>query len=127
MGNRTKLRTSRDDIPGPMIISLTRWIRMSPLKMFEYMASGRAILATDLPAIKTTLRHGKNAWLVEPDDKIALLAGLKHLLSNDDTCDSLGAQAKSDVKKHTWDQRASRIMGHFFSKGDGEFGKSVTA
>ena len=98
---------------------------MSPLKMFEYMASGRAILATDLPAIKTTLKHGKNAWLVEPDDEIALLAGLRHLLSNDDTCESLGAQAKSDVTKHTWDQRASRIMGHFFSKCDGEFGKSV--
>ena len=82
---------------------------MSPLKMFEYMASGRAILATDLPAIKTTLKHGKNAWLVEPDDEIALLAGLRHLLSNDDICDSLGAQAKSDVTKHTWDQRASPV------------------
>src|SRR5262249_30048593 len=38
----------------------------SPLKAFEAMASGRAIIASDLPSTREVLRHGQTAWLVPP-------------------------------------------------------------
>ena len=40
----------------------------SPLKLFEYMAAGRAIVASDLPAIREILRDNENAVLVPPGD-----------------------------------------------------------
>ena len=38
----------------------------SPLKLFEYMAARRPIVATRIPALAGLLRHGENAWLVAP-------------------------------------------------------------
>ena len=38
----------------------------SPLKLFEYMASGRPIVASDLPSLREVLADGRNALLVEP-------------------------------------------------------------
>jgi glycosyltransferase involved in cell wall biosynthesis len=43
----------------------------SPLKMFEYMASGRPIIASKLPVFEEVLKHNVNALLVSPDnDKV---------------------------------------------------------
>ncbi len=83
----------------------------SPMKLFEYMAAGRPIVASDVPAIREVLRHDVNAWLVTPDDPEALAAGIAHLLHRPALCDRLAAQAQSDVRRHTWDARARTIAG----------------
>src|SRR5207237_125725 len=44
----------------------------SPTKLFEYMAMGRPIVASDLEQIGQTLEHGRTAWLVPPGDVEAL-------------------------------------------------------
>ena len=49
----------------------------SPLKLFEYMASGRPIVASDLPSLREVLRDGENALLVEPGNPQALTAGIR--------------------------------------------------
>jgi len=54
-----------------------RW--MSPMKMFEYMAAGRPIVASDLPALREVLRHEENALLAPPDDPEAWIAALRRL------------------------------------------------
>lgn len=86
----------------------TDW--MSPLKMFEYMASGRPIVATDLPALREVLRDGENALLVPPDDAAALETGLKRLLADDPLAARIAAQARRDAEMYTWDRRARVIM-----------------
>jgi glycosyltransferase involved in cell wall biosynthesis len=85
---------------------------MSPLKLFEYMATGVPILATDLPSIREVLRHGENAWLVPPDDPKALAEGIRHLLENSDLAERLARQAKEDVRQYTWKRRAAVILRH---------------
>lgn len=82
----------------------------SPLKMFEYMASGVPIVASDVPAIRQVLRHDVNAWLVAPDDPAALAAGIAHLSTNPGTARRLATQARADVASRTWDARAVRIL-----------------
>ncbi|NQU86075.1 MAG: glycosyltransferase, partial [Mariniphaga sp.] len=84
---------------------------MSPMKMFEYMASGVPVISSDLPVLREILKHGKNSYLVPPDDPDKWIAALDYLLSNRAVADSLGKCAHSDYREnHTWKQRANYIM-----------------
>jgi glycosyltransferase involved in cell wall biosynthesis len=82
----------------------------SPLKLFEYMAAGVPIVATDLPSLREVLRHGENAWLVEPGSSRSLGEGLKIVLGDWSTAQRLAAQARSDVHCFTWVERAHVIL-----------------
>jgi glycosyltransferase involved in cell wall biosynthesis len=82
----------------------------SPLKLFEYMAAGVPIVASDLPSTREVLRHGKNACLVKPDDPGDLARGIQWILDNKDVADKMAQQAASDVKSYTWERRASEIL-----------------
>jgi glycosyltransferase involved in cell wall biosynthesis len=81
-----------------------------PLKLFEYMAAGVPIVASDLPSIREVVRHGENAWLVNPDDAHALADGIHSILDNNATAQRLAHQATRDVKNYTWERRASEIL-----------------
>jgi len=82
---------------------------MSPLKLFEYMASGVPIIASDLPAIREILRRGENAWLVPPGDPQLLAAGINQLLGDRTLAQQLAQQAREDVQSLTWLKRAKSI------------------
>ena len=56
----------------------------SPLKLFEYMAAGKAIVASNLPAIREVLTDERTALLVTPGDPEALAAGLRRLAADPD-------------------------------------------
>jgi glycosyltransferase involved in cell wall biosynthesis len=81
----------------------------SPLKLFEYMASGRPIVASDLPALGEVLRPDVNAVLVEAGSADALAAGLARVLGDAALAARLAAQAREDMRDWTWDKRAERI------------------
>ena len=75
----------------------------SPTKLFEYMAMGRGIVASDLDQIGEILRHGETAWMVPPADAGALAVGLSQLVENVDLRRSLGEAARREaVAHHTW-------------------------
>ena len=81
----------------------------SPLKLFEYMASGRPIIASDLPALREIL-NDKNALFFKPDDAPDLARAIKMLKSSQMLGYHLSQQALADVKEYTWDNRARRIL-----------------
>jgi glycosyltransferase involved in cell wall biosynthesis len=81
----------------------------SPLKLFEYMASDRPIVATDLPSLREVLTHEENALLVRPDDGSALAGAMKRLLTDDALGDRLTSRALRNVAQFTWKERASGI------------------
>ena len=81
----------------------------SPLKLFEYMASGRPIIASDLPALREIL-NDKNALFFKPDDAPDLARAIKMLKSSQMLGYHLSQQALADVKEYTWDKRAQRIL-----------------
>lgn len=88
-----------------------RWAPyFSPLKLFEYMASERPIVATDLPAIREILSPGRNAVIVPPGDAAAIASAIRHLLEDDARAARLATAASEDVATHTWDLRAVRIL-----------------
>ena len=85
---------------------------INPMKMFEYMAAGRAILSADLPVIREVLNEG-NAAFCEPGDVDAWEQALRDLLADAQRRLGLGARARMDVESYTWLARAERALGGF--------------
>ena len=81
----------------------------SPLKMFEYMASGVPIVASDLPVIREILNEN-NAILVEPDNAESLAKGIIKVLNEPENSAKLAKQAFEDVQKYSWTKRAEKII-----------------
>jgi glycosyltransferase involved in cell wall biosynthesis len=81
----------------------------SPLKLFEYMAARRPIVASDLPSIREVLRDGENALLVEPGNPQAFTAAIRRIKDDPALSARLAEKALDDVRHYTWDARAARI------------------
>jgi glycosyltransferase involved in cell wall biosynthesis len=84
----------------------------SPMKMFEYMATGRAIASSYLPVIREVLNE-TNVIFCKPDDINSWKTALQRLLEDEKLRDQLGQQAKQDAQGYTWLARAQRIMNEF--------------
>lgn len=66
----------------------------SPVKLFEYMAMGKAILVPAYESIKEVIRHRENGMLFIPDDEESFIANLKELIDNRELLLSIGKNAK---------------------------------
>jgi glycosyltransferase involved in cell wall biosynthesis len=83
----------------------------SPTKLFEYMAMGKGIVASDLAQIGEILRHNETAWLVKPGDVPALQQGLKVLIDDAALRSRLGENARQVVvSNYTWRAHTQRII-----------------
>lgn len=84
---------------------------MSPLKIFEYMASKKPIIATDLPSLRESLTNKENALLIPPNDSQALANAIIRLKENPEYGRKIADKAYSDVSgKYTWKIRAEKII-----------------
>lgn len=83
----------------------------SPLKLFEYMAAGRAIIAPDTPNIREVLGEGGDAILLAEGDDAALFSALDALTADAARRHSLGAAARKTLIRQgfTWDANAARV------------------
>jgi glycosyltransferase involved in cell wall biosynthesis len=68
-----------------------------PIKILEYMAAGKPILATRTAPVEELLEHGQTGWLVAPNSPKALADGLAHILRHPELARSLGEQARRRV------------------------------
>ena len=80
----------------------------SPLKMFEYMASGCPIVAQDLPSFREVINES-NSILVEAENTEALASGIKTVFENGELADRISQKSFKDVQKYTWLKRAEKI------------------
>jgi glycosyltransferase involved in cell wall biosynthesis len=84
---------------------------MSPLKIFEYMASKKPIIATDLPSLREILTNEENALLIPPGDQRALANAIIKLKENPEYGREMANKAYLDVsEKYTWKIRAEKII-----------------
>jgi glycosyltransferase involved in cell wall biosynthesis len=83
----------------------------SPTKLFEYMAMGKGIVASNLDQIGEVLRHDETAWMAIPGDAESLMLGLKTLIEDPTRRKRLGAAARREVvAKHTWGEHTRKIV-----------------
>lgn len=89
---------------------------INPMKMFEYMAAGRAILSADLPSIREVLNDGNAAFAKAGNWESVIeewRMKIESLLADEPRRLALGAQARKDAERWTWVKRAERILESF--------------
>jgi glycosyltransferase involved in cell wall biosynthesis len=79
------------------------------MKVFEYMASGRAILSSDLSVLREVL-SSENAVLLPPDDLEAWITAIRELQGDPQWRARLGDRARRDVQQYSWETRAQTIL-----------------
>jgi glycosyltransferase involved in cell wall biosynthesis len=84
----------------------------SPMKMFEYLASGRAIISSDLPPLREVLDE-ETAILCPPEDPEAWSEALGALIADPARANQLGASARRRADRYTWTARQERILAGF--------------
>ena len=84
----------------------------SPMKMFEYMAAEKPIITSDLPILHEVL-NDKNAIFCEYNDINQWVDAINLIQENPDLGLRLGKQARSDVEKYSWNERAKKSLYRF--------------
>lgn len=86
-----------------------RW--MSPMKMFEYMATGVPIIASKLPVLQEILVHGQNCLLAEPENIDEWSKCLKILHKDSVLANRIGENARSAyLSEYNWISRSEKII-----------------
>lgn len=100
----------------------------SPTKLFEYMASGKAIIASGLDQIAEVLEHQQTAWLVPPGDAAELARAVALLADDEVLRQKLGANAQEVAcRDHTWAGNAARVMSAVGLNGASDGGHGLRA
>jgi glycosyltransferase involved in cell wall biosynthesis len=108
-------------VPGllaSMDIAVAPYPRMesfyfSPLKLYEYMAAGVAIVASASGQVCDVIENRRTGLLYEPDDGEALCAALGRLVGDAGMRSELGANARGVAdREHRWEHVVGRILGH---------------
>ena len=84
----------------------------SPMKMFEYMAAGKPIISSDLPILHEVLNE-KNAIFCQHNDVDQWVSAIESIKKNPACGRDLGEQAKIDVQKYSWKERAKQSLEGF--------------
>lgn len=81
----------------------------SPIKLFEYLASGKVIIAPRIPSIVQYL-NSNNSILFDPNNTEALSEKIKVAINNKELSDKLSQQSLLDAKNYSWQSRAKLIL-----------------
>ena len=84
---------------------------MSPLKLFDYMATGKPILCSDLPVLREIIQNNRNGLMLPDNDSGAWAKALERLSIDPAERNRLGSTAREDfLARFTWDARARRVL-----------------
>lgn len=81
----------------------------SPMKLFEYMASGTPIVASDVPAIREILSKDETCFFA-PDEPASLADSIRAVLSHGEESRDMAQRAQKKAEEYTWDKRAQTIL-----------------
>lgn len=83
----------------------------SPLKIYEYMAAARPVVASRIGQLETVIEDGVNGLLCDPGDAAALSVPIERLRRSRELCRNLGHAGRECVlRAHTWEAVAGQIL-----------------
>lgn len=84
-------------------------LHTSPMKLFEYMAAGKPIVASKIPSLLEIVDE-TSAVIVEPNDPLALARGIEKVYEDRAFASAIAAQAKARSRAYSWDERAKGMI-----------------
>jgi len=85
----------------------------NPMKIYEYMAMGKAVIAPDQPTIREITTHGRDSHLFEAENVSSLAQALTTLIIDKELRTRLGLQGNRLATEHTWNKRAVILQNAF--------------
>lgn len=82
----------------------------SPLKLFEYMAAKKPIVATRTPSFSEVLTHEETCLFVDPGDADALSSEINRVVFNSDLREQLSREVAKLAEEYSWERRGERIV-----------------
>lgn len=82
---------------------------ISPMKLFEAMGAGRAIVASNIAPIREIVVDGENGLLVDPEDVEGWIAAVRRLQVDPELASRLADRARRTARGYSWRNRAERI------------------
>ncbi|MBT0961792.1 glycosyltransferase family 4 protein [Denitromonas iodatirespirans] len=83
---------------------------ISPIKLFEAMAAGRLVIASDLPPIREVVRHGENGLLVPAGDTSAWIAAMRQVQNDPAAAQAMAEAGRLTARDYGWDARAAKLL-----------------
>lgn len=74
-----------------------------PLKVFEYLAMGKPVVATNLKGISQIIKHGENGLLVEPNNPDEVTEAILRIYKDPELRSRLEQNARKSVLEYDWD------------------------
>ena len=81
--------------------------------LLEAMASGKPIIASDIPGYKSVLENNKQGLLVPPKDDLAIASSISKLLENPSLCTELGQNGIVKAKEYDWNIIGNKINNYY--------------
>jgi glycosyltransferase involved in cell wall biosynthesis len=82
----------------------------SPIKLFEYMAAGRAVVASRVGQIAQIVEDGVTGLLYEPGNRGSLVDCIQRLRKDAELRNEIGRRASAACSEYTWSRNAARVI-----------------
>jgi len=88
----------------------------SPIKLFEYMAAGKPVVAPKKAGIEAIITHGVDGFMFEPGNASSFADAMMRILQNETVALKLGKNARKNVfANYTWEKHSKLILDEFFN------------
>jgi len=83
----------------------------SPMKIFEYMALGKAVVAPDYIPIRDVIQHGENGLIFSKRSAVELAESVMRVLNNRELQNHLGRKARESIEvQYNWNANAKKVI-----------------
>lgn len=99
-----------NDVAISLMPGLESYEVSSPAKIYEYLALGLPVIATDIPAHRRMLTHGQDAIIVDEEAPQQVADAVRELMNDSDKLHDMSDAARSTSIQNSWDQRFSTLF-----------------
>lgn len=111
--DRTGVSGLLADVRGGLVVlkPTPAFLESAPVKMFEYMAAGIPIIASDFPRFREIVEGARCGLLVQPDDPVGIAGAIEFILTHPEEAEAMGKRGQEAVvRKYNWASEERKLL-----------------